>query len=244
MSKPVRRPTQQALSYHRLRDAAAERIVASTGLAPPDLVFDLGAGDGQLTAALRHRCRRVVAVELDRERWSALRARFRDDPGVEAVLGNFLAMQFPRQGRYAVVSNVPFAATSALLRKLQRLPNPPQSAYLVVQAEAALRWAGMGCETQSSVLLKVQYHADILLALRRTDYEPRPAVDAVLLQLRRRQRPLVASHELSRFEAFLRREFGNGRHGRGRPSERTAEEWMAAYLGSRSWKPAATRSAR
>jgi len=44
---PQRRSsTEIALSQHRLRNSAvAARIVASTGLSPPCLVYEWGAGD-------------------------------------------------------------------------------------------------------------------------------------------------------------------------------------------------------
>lgn len=76
----IRSSSAKALSHHRLSGAAvATRIVNSTGLAPPDLVFELGAGEGVLTAALLGRCRKIVAVEVDRSLWVELRRRFHDD---------------------------------------------------------------------------------------------------------------------------------------------------------------------
>jgi 23S rRNA (adenine-N6)-dimethyltransferase len=198
----------RALSQHSLRAAAAERIIASTGLAPPMRVFELGAGDGALTAALVRRCLRVTAVEIERAAWSRLRERFRGEPLVSAVLADLLAVELPRQGPYAVVSNVPFAVTAPLLRRLLATPNPPRLAALVVQREAAQKWAGLGYETLASVLLKNQFVVDVPVAIHRTDFDPRPNVDCVLLRLRRRARPCV---EPRGFEALVRRGFGNGR---------------------------------
>jgi 23S rRNA (adenine-N6)-dimethyltransferase len=233
--QPIRSSSSKVLSHHRLRDATvALRIVASTGLAPPDLVFELGAGEGMLTAALRNRCRKVVAVEVDRSRWAELRGRFHDDPRVEPVLSDILAFRFPERAPYAIVSNVPFSVTAALMRRLQELPNPPRRAYLVLQTDAAMKWAGLGTETQASVLLKIGFTVDVLLALRRTDFQPRPNVDCVLVRLTRRAKPVFSGGETRAFEAFVRRGFNSGgrlwgKQTRSRPGELTFEDWVSAF---------------
>lgn len=198
----------RALSQHYLRPAAAERIIASTGLAPPMRVFELGAGDGALTAALVRRGLRVTAVEVDRAAWARLRERFRAEPLVQPLLADLLAIELPRQGPYAVVSNVPFAITAQLMRRLQAAPNPPRLATLVLQREAAHKFAGLGHETLASVLLKQRFAVAVPLALRRTDFDPHPNVDSVAVRLRRRTTPLA---DAARFEALVRRGFGNGR---------------------------------
>lgn len=223
-----RRPSSVTLSQHLLRDqSVAERIIASTGLAPPALVFDLGAGDGALTARLAARACRVVAVEVDRELWTRLRACFRGEPRVEPVLADFLRVDLPRRAPYSVVSNVPFALTARLMRRLQELPNPPGNAWLVLQDEAARKWAGLGHETLASVLLKVRFEVEVALSLRRSDFVPRPAVDSVLVRLRRRPAPVFQGPQARAFEAFVRRAFG-GPHGV-EARQLSFEQWVGRF---------------
>lgn len=223
-----RSPTSSALSQHFLRDeSVAQRIVASTGLAPPAFVFDLGAGDGALAAAMAQRGCRVVAVELDRAMWLKLKHRFRDTPRVEVILADLLHVELPASARYSVISNVPFALTARLMRRLKELANPPVSAWLVLQEEAARKWAGLGHETVMSLLLQVRFEVEVVLALRRTDFVPRPAVDSVVLQLRRRERPVFEGPDERRFEAMVRRAFAgpNSRAAR----EMSFAEWVASF---------------
>jgi len=208
--RTTRSPYSKSLGQHRLREAAADRIVASTGLAPPSLVFDLGAGDGQLTAALLGRYEHIVAVELDRMTWSQLKQRFHDDPRVRPVLADMLAVELPRQSPYKVVSNVPYAMTAQLLRRLGSLPNPPQEAYLVLERDAAHKWAGIGFESQASIILKNRFQVDVVLALRRTDFVPHPATESVVVRLRKRGRAVFVGRESAAFEGFVRRGFGGG----------------------------------
>ncbi len=50
--------------WHRLAPGWAERLVADAGVRPGDLVLDIGAGDGAITAPLVVAGARVVAFEL------------------------------------------------------------------------------------------------------------------------------------------------------------------------------------
>lgn len=265
-SQDRRSPQATALSQHRLRDSSvAQRIVASTGLAPPDLVFELGAGDGTLTHALARRCRRVIAIEIDRASWAQLKGRFQQNPGVTPVLGDMLLHEFPRQGTYKMFANVPYSATSRLLRKLLALSNPPNEAYLILSSDAAQRWIGLGHDSLASIQLKARFDVSVVLALRRADFRPRPAVDAVVVRLEKRPRRRGLS--ATAFDAFVRAGFGSGRRtvsenlgrlmsrerfasvaaSRGfgcetRAHELTIEDWIALYIGLRSAR--GTRGAR
>ena len=200
------------LGQHRLRnERVARRIVASTGLAPPALVYEFGAGDGALTAVLARHAGRVVAIERDRRLWRRLRERFEHEPRVRAVLGDFREVALPRRERYAVVANLPFAHTSEAMRLLLGARNRPRSAHLVMSRDAAMRWGGFGEETLVSVLAKPWFDFRIALALRRRDFVPPPRTDCVLLTARLRTPPLVPPAEARSWEAFVEQGFGRGR---------------------------------
>ncbi len=207
-----RSPLATTLSQHRLRDAkVAERIVTSTGLSPPALVYEFGAGDGMLTAAVLERAGSVVAIERDRRLWRGLRERFADEPRVRAVLGDFREARLPRRGAYEVVANLPFAHTSEALRLLLDARNRPRSIHLIVSRDAAMRWGGFGEETLVSVLAKPWFEFRVALALRRRDFVPPPRTDCVLLTARLRSQPLVTAPEAGGWEDFVRQGFARGR---------------------------------
>ena len=199
------------LGQHRLRENAATRIVASTGLAPPALVYEFGAGDGVLTALLARQAGRVVAIERDRRLWLRLQERFQNEPRVRAVLGDFREVPLPRRDRYAVVANLPFAHTSEAMRLLLGARNRPRFIHLVMSRDAAMRWGGFGEETMVSVLAKPWFDFRISLALRRRDFSPMPRTDCVLLSASLRRRPLLATAEARGWEQFVQRGFGQGR---------------------------------
>jgi 23S rRNA (adenine-N6)-dimethyltransferase len=124
--------------YHRLVAPWPERLAAAAGISPGDLVIDVGAGDGALTAALLAHGARVVAVELHPGRARALRRRFVDQP-VIVVEADASDLYLPRRA-FRVVANPPFAATAGLLRRLTAPGSRLIRADLVLPAGVARRW--------------------------------------------------------------------------------------------------------
>ena len=205
-----RAPRRGELSQHFLRSRIlASSLVAQASISQHDLVVEIGPGRGALTSALARRCKELVAVELDESLCHALRERFRADPHVSIVHKDFLRIRLP-DAPYKVFGNIPYSRTAAIVRRLIDAPSPPEDAYLVVQREAAERFAGgpYAPETLPSLLLKPWCHAEIVRRLRRTDFDPPPSVDSVVLWLARRSRPLVDPSQRAAYRSFIDACFG------------------------------------
>lgn len=203
--------TNPLWSQHFFRDPArGAAVVAHLPIAPDALVYEIGPGTGILTAALARRVERVVAIEIDPALCARLRARFDAWPNVRVVHADFLHYPLPSRD-YTIVSNVPFGVTAALVAKLLRAPYPPRAAYLILQTEAAERFAGVPHETQHSVLTKPWFAFSIEREFQRTEFVPVPRVDAALLAIRRRDDPLVAHADAARYREFVRYGFGRWR---------------------------------
>ncbi len=162
-----------------------------------------------LTSVLAEVVREVRAIEVDGWHASKLRRRFAGVAGVAVLEGDFFATALPRE-RYSVFANVPFSRTADVVRHLTEARSQPEDAYLIVQAEAAARFVGRPYrnETVQSLKLKPWWHTEIVHWFERSDFEPPPGVDCVLLWLARRPRPLVAEGERSRYLRFVSRSFG------------------------------------
>jgi 23S rRNA (adenine-N6)-dimethyltransferase len=125
--------------WHQLSDGYARRLVANAGIRPGDLVLDIGAGTGAVTAALVAAGARVIAIELHHDRARILRATFSNAP-VTVVRADAADLRLPRRP-FRVVSNPPFAITTAVLRRLLAPRSRLLRADIVVPAFAAHRWA-------------------------------------------------------------------------------------------------------
>ncbi len=198
------------LSQHFLRSAAVTRsIVRRLALEPGDLVLEPGAGDGTLTQALVDAGCRVVAIEKDEQLFHRLQQRFARHPDVACEHADFLTFALPLES-YRVVSNVPYSITAALVRKLLHAARPPDEALLIVQREAAQKFAGIPRETQFSLLHKPWFEIAILGSVPQRDFAPPPRVRSALLKIRMRDTPLVTAREALRYASFIEGAFGRG----------------------------------
>ncbi len=118
-SRPRPRPNPAGIHHLSCR-RTLRALIRGAALAPGELVYDLGAGPGTITAALAAIGARVVAVERDRRFVDTLRRRFDDHERVSVVAADLRTVAIPRAAR--VVANLPFATSGALI---ERLLDPP-----------------------------------------------------------------------------------------------------------------------
>ncbi len=209
---PARRRAE--LSQHFLRGRAlAASIVAESSITGDDLVVEIGPGHGTLTRELLGRCGKLVTVEIDPILNRGLHESFGHRSDLTLVCGDFLQFDLPSV-RYKVVANIPFNTTAAIVRRLVNAQRPPVDAYLVLQREAAKKFAGFpwAPESTSSLLLKPCWHIEIVRRFQRSDFQPAPAVDTVLLWLARRPRPLLENARAGAYEDFVMAAFGRKGH--------------------------------
>lgn len=194
-------------SRHFLRPRFAAEIVRGAAVSRDELVVDIGAGSGRLTAEIARVARRVLAVELDARLASALRGRW---PNVAVVEGDATAMALPREP-FRVIANLPFARTNELLRLLLDDPKTPLTrADLVVEWGVAIKRAVPWPSSARSVIWSVTYEAVLARRLPPCAFEPAPSVAAGLLVFRRRDEPLVRPEDLAAFGRFVSRGFRHG----------------------------------
>src|SRR6185295_5108016 len=93
------------------------------------------------------------AVEQDARLAARLCERFAAYDNVTVVHADFLTYTLPSTP-YHVASNVPYAITAALIRRLLHAARPPDSAMLILQREAAAKFAGAPRETLFSLTHK------------------------------------------------------------------------------------------
>ena len=243
MSEPrarsARRPGRpRSQHFLRSRSLAAE-LVRDSGLGCDDLVLDLGAGTGRLTAELARVARRVVAVELDR----GLASRLRRWENVEVVYADAAAVELPREP-FRVVANLPFASTTAILRHLLDDPRVPLvRADVIVEWGVSVKRALPWPSTVNDVLWGAWYSTAVARRLPRSAFDPAPSVDAGVLLFERRAYPLVPEAQWQRYRGFVaggfRRPHSVGL--RAAPRDLDAHEWAGLFSRSRSSGAAASR---
>ena len=197
-----RRLGQNFLVDPKLRDLIAEAAAIDAN----DEVLEVGAGVGTLTLALAPRCRRLVAVELDRNLMPALRDVIAGLGNVELVQADILrfdvAGAFPSGGE-VVAGNIPYNLTGALIPKLlDQLPRPRRLS-LVVQKEVAERWTATTATSLATVAVQVFALPRIVITIPASSFTPVPKVDSCLVILEVRDKPAVQVDDLNRFFRFV-----------------------------------------
>jgi len=203
-----RRPARGARGQHFLRSKRlAADLVADAELARGDLVLEIGGGTGVLTEALAQAGARVLVLERDPALVTQLHGRFGRRPGVIVVQADASEHDWPDKP-FAVVANLPFAAGTAILRRL--LGDP---AVQLRQLDAIVEWglAEKRTVVWPSTLLACKwgawYELRLVRRVPRACFAPPPSVDAAVLRATRRSEPLLPPAQAVAYEALLQRAF-------------------------------------
>jgi 23S rRNA (adenine-N6)-dimethyltransferase len=198
-------PRRKTLSQNFLHDPAALRaIVCAAGVGPSDLVLEPGAGEGTLTRLLARGARQVVAYELDPALAARLPGRLArvDVDNVRVVAGDFLRARAPRTP-FAVVGNIPYARTSAIVRWCLTAPGLTSATLLTQREYARKRTGDYGRWTLQTVLSWPEYEWRLGPCVRRELFTPVPRADSAVLRLTRRREPLLPSRRLGAYRVLV-----------------------------------------
>jgi 23S rRNA (adenine-N6)-dimethyltransferase len=241
----ARPAARRAPDRHFLRSAAlAEAIVAHARVASEELVLDIGAGGGRLTAPLARTGAEVWAIELDAQLARALSARFARAGNVRVVGGDAMRVALPRRP-FRVVANLPFGSTTAILRRFLDDPRVPlRQADVIVEWGLARKRTACWPATLLGITWGAWYELAVVRRLPAGCFEPKPSVDAAVLRATRRREPLVAERDASRFRHFVRAAFAEGLprshaarrclralglDGRAQPRDLDVHQWAALF---------------
>lgn len=191
-------------------------LLDMTDINREDLVLEIGPGTGAITGQLAQRARQVTAIEQDSRLARSLAQKMAlSHANVQVVTANFLDFRLPND-RYKVVANIPFNLTADIIRKLfMGREVPPQSAYLIMQEEAAGKFIGEPKATLMSTLLGIYYEVSSLSRISRRAFVPTPRVDASFVAFLKKGEPAVDDRDVRDFQDFIT--YGYVHSQRGKP---------------------------
>ena len=225
------RRSRPKLGQHFLVDStAATRIVEALGDISQGTILEIGPGRGALTSLLAKQARRLIAIEIDRVLAAQLRMNFSQEPNVEIIEGDVLAIDFhtlfgPKPGStrpgmnhqpevVRVVGNLPYFITSDILLRLFEFRQYFETIVLMVQREVADRLAAAPGRSDYGLLsATTQLYARVekLFTLPPEAFSPPPKVDSTVVRLR--ISPKIDSLRVpeAEFIGFLKLSFGQKR---------------------------------
>ena len=181
-----------------------DRILRLTNIDKNDTVIEIGAGKGHITKPLLDKGGRVIASEIDTRLYRSLSDKLSGAENLCLSNKDFLRCSLPKT-RYKVFSNIPFAITTDIIRKLTQDKNPPQDAWLIMEKGAAKRFCGKPDNTLQSLLLKPFFNLNIVYHFQREDFHPMPRINAVLLHISQKTGPDLLWSEQKAYCNFVSR---------------------------------------
>ncbi len=185
------RPTK-SLGQNFLHDQNLARSIAATAVPErASFAVEIGPGLGSLTAPLLERCGKLLLIEKDARLAEWLRAKF---PAERVEIVHADAIEFDwrplmKHGPFPLAGNLPYYATSPILRHWLGPCSPVNRAVFAVQDEFAARLAaGPDTADYSALTVRTQrlWRVRRERALPPSVFFPEPGVDSALVVLERR----------------------------------------------------------
>ena len=220
----------QWLGQHRLKSPKlAASLVSRANISPSDLVIEVGAGGGILTTELARLAAQVLAVELDPALAGILVERFSNHHNVHIIAGDFLDLPVPARP-FRVFGSIPFGSTTRILRHLLDPTTGILRADLIVERGVAIKRARPARGKLLNVCWAPWWEFSMGRRIAARSFDPAPTVDAALLSISKRKKPLMPEHDKPAFAHFVRSTFG--------ASE--LKSAMAPFLSARRFKSLST----
>jgi len=172
-----------------------EKICSISGVTEQDLVLEIGAGLGHLTAQLAGSARQVIAVELDNRLIPPLKEALLSFRNVQIIQGDILQLDpsdILQENDYLVVANIPYYITSRIIRNLLETDHKPKQIILTIQYEVAQRVCARTGRL-SLLALSVLMYGDPSLEMRvpAGAFYPAPKVDSAVIKINLYPEPLL-----------------------------------------------------
>jgi 16S rRNA (adenine1518-N6/adenine1519-N6)-dimethyltransferase len=191
---------------------ALERIADALGPTKSDVVVEIGPGRGALTDLLSERCKRVVAIELDRDLVPYLRQRYAGAGNVEVIEADVLEVRLSDVAGpdYLLAGNVPYYITTPILFHALETPRASRAVYLVQREVAERIVAPPGSRTYGALSVNVQAvaRAELVARVPAGAFRPPPKVESAIVRLTPRPDPVVPPSTEAALRSLVQECFG------------------------------------
>lgn len=197
------------------------KIIDSLDLKESDIIFEIGAGRGELTGLISRKVAKVYALEIDRRLQKILVESLAGYKNIEIInkdilkfdLGCFIEDKRIKS-KVKVFGNIPYYISSPIIEHLLGFRKNISGIFITVQKEFARRMAASpGPKDFGSFSCFTQYYAlpEILFDISKNCFKPSPKVDSSFLKLKIREVPAVCVKDESLFFKIVRSAFGKRR---------------------------------
>lgn len=225
---------RKSLGQHFLRsDKAIGQIVDAVG-AEQKTIFEIGPGEGVLTAKLLEAGHKVIVIEIDKRSIEVLENDFRDylaSGQLKIINKDCLEVDYTEElekspspgGRdlgWGLVGNIPYYITGAIFRHTFEQKTLPKQVIFLVQKEVAQRVVARekgkaGKESLLSVSVKIfvenESDVEIVDYVKAGSFAPPPKVDSAILNIKNIKNVFKSANEYNTFFEILKAAFSQKR---------------------------------
>jgi 16S rRNA (adenine1518-N6/adenine1519-N6)-dimethyltransferase len=193
-----------------------DKVIRTAQVEEEDVVLEVGPGLGEMTLALAHRVKRVIAVEIDSRLVAILEKKMEDYPNVEVVKGDILKLDFnhffEKGGeRIKVVANLPYKISTPLIFHFIELREFFSTLTLMLQKEVAERMvAPPGRKEYGPLSIFIQMFSDISIRffIKPSAFFPPPKVESAVVHMAWKEKPLIGKNHEAWFKKVVKACFG------------------------------------
>ncbi|HLR00078.1 MAG TPA: rRNA adenine N-6-methyltransferase family protein [Sphingobacterium sp.] len=167
-----------------------------------DIVLDIGAGKGFLTAPLALKCQKVIAIEYDQFLVKKLKAKFAKYNRVCVIENDF--RYFPRMKMpFKVVSNIPYRITAYILKYLMyEHIEFFKGGTLIMQLEPARKLISKSVFNPYIIFYRTFFNLTFIQQVLPESFIPPPTVQSALLKIEE-QKCIIHFSMKKKYLAFL-----------------------------------------
>ena len=175
---------RQRLGQHFLiSQTIAKKIVEAAGITKKDVVLEIGTGRGILVPLLCENAKKVISIEADSVLYQDAKKRFSDVANLALRYGD----GFKTDEKFSIfVSNLPYSKSRKAMEWL--IQKKYSRGIIMVQKEFYEKLVAKG-KNRKAISVLVNYSSEIekIINVKKTNFNPPPKVDSVVLQLKRKK---------------------------------------------------------
>ena len=191
------------------------KIVDQAGLTTADIIVEIGAGLGTLTAPLAARVQKVYALEVDPRLADFLRDQFSGNGQVEVIPEDALRYDFralfqQSRRKMKVIANLPYEISSPMIFRLFEERSCFSLFVLMLQMEVARRIVAQpGTKEYGPLSLWSQLYSrpQVLFSVSPQAFHPRPKVESAVVKFEILQEPRVEVGDEKALQRVIRSAF-------------------------------------
>ncbi len=172
---------------HTLIDESViKQIVDKADIKSSDIVLEIGAGSGNVTAELAKCCKKLFILEKDQDLLEILADRFENNGNVRILAGDVLQIELPNFNK--IVSNMPYSILQQFFMRLikERKQNFEQAVMIVPYGFAKKMTATPDSNDfgMVSALFMAFYDVDMFAQIEKSSFDPQPRVTSVCVSIK------------------------------------------------------------